>query len=118
MDSLTKRREIEIRIGNVDLATKLDAFGAALAAVREAHRGEMSVRAWAALNRAQESIAEAMMSNRRGPDVDATQGDRRMTEQLALTFDRRRRTRPGVAQLETFLIHVPRLTPSRVASRR
>ena len=53
---------IEIRIGDVDLATKLDALGAA---VREAHRDTISTRGWAALHRAQEAIAEAMMDSRK-----------------------------------------------------
>lgn len=59
---ITRKSAIEIRIANVDLATKLDALGAAIAAVREAHRYEMSARSWAALHRAQESIADAIIS--------------------------------------------------------
>jgi hypothetical protein len=59
----TRPSAIEIRIGDVDLATMLDALGAAVAAVREAHRDTMSTRGWAALHRAQENIAEAMMDS-------------------------------------------------------
>ena len=55
---------IEIKIGNVDLATKLNAIGAALEAVRLAHRDEMPVECWAALNQAEERIAEATMKSR------------------------------------------------------
>lgn len=66
MDALAPQRPIEIRIASVDLVTKLDALGAAIAAVREAHRDDMSPRAWAALNRAQEAIAEAMLERNAG----------------------------------------------------
>ncbi|ACB76675.1 hypothetical protein [Opitutus terrae] len=58
---LARPSAIEIRIANVDLPTKLDALGAALAAIREAHRDDMSVQSWAALHRAQEAIAEAII---------------------------------------------------------
>lgn len=58
---------IEIRIANVDLATKLDALGAVLAAIREAHRDGTSPRSWSALHRAQEAIAEAMIYARSEP---------------------------------------------------
>lgn len=51
--------DIEIRIANVSLAEKLDALGAALAAVREAHREGMPAECWAAINRAQKNIAQA-----------------------------------------------------------
>lgn len=61
MGALTKTATIEIRIADVDLATKLDALGATIAAVREAHRDVMSPKSWAALHRAQEAIAEAMI---------------------------------------------------------
>ena len=54
-------KAIEIRIGNVGLVPKLDALGAAIAAVREAHRDEMSPASWAALNRAQDQLAEAIL---------------------------------------------------------
>jgi hypothetical protein len=74
METLAKRGEIEIRIGNVDLTTKLDALGAALAAVREAHREQISPKAWAALHRAQENIAEAMMYSADGGRRQLSQG--------------------------------------------
>ena len=54
-------KAIEIRVANVDLTTKLDALGAALAAIREAHRDEMSVRCWAEMNKAQEALAAAII---------------------------------------------------------
>ncbi len=47
-----QRNAIEIRTANVDLGTKLDAVGAALVAIREAHRDAMPVKCWAAINRA------------------------------------------------------------------
>lgn len=65
MDSVTRREGIEIRIGGADLATKLDALGAAIAAVREAHKDTMLPECWAALNDAQENIAAAMIKSRR-----------------------------------------------------
>jgi hypothetical protein len=59
---------IEIRIGNVDLVTKLDALAAAIAAIREAHRYEMSPAAWAALNDAQAALVRAILTkNERRP---------------------------------------------------
>lgn len=59
--AITTRPEIGIRIGNVSIEAKLDALGAAIAAVREAHRDKVSNKQWAALHRAQEAIAEAMV---------------------------------------------------------
>lgn len=59
---LVTRANIEIRIGDVPLAAKLDAIGALIAAVREAHRDTISVKGWAAMNRAQENIAEAILA--------------------------------------------------------
>lgn len=53
---------IEIKIGTIDLASKIDVIGAAVVAVREAHRDGMSGQCWAAMNRAQEALAEALMS--------------------------------------------------------
>ena len=64
---------IEIRIRDVDLAAKLDALGAAIAAVREAHRDTISTCGWAALHRAQEAIAEAMMDAPRHDRLTAGQ---------------------------------------------
>lgn len=55
-------RAIEIKIGTTDLASKLDALGAAVGAVREAHRDTMSAQCWAELHRAQEALAAAMLS--------------------------------------------------------
>ena len=56
------RNQIEIRIGDVPLVAKLDALGAAVAAVRDAHGDTMSKKAWAAMHRAQNALAEAMLS--------------------------------------------------------
>jgi hypothetical protein len=64
---LTQHRAIDIRIANVTLTAKLDALGAALVAVREAHQGEMSVACWSAINRAHEQIAEAICQSTRRP---------------------------------------------------
>ena len=61
MDSLVKPAPLEIRIGNVDLPTKLSAVGAALQAVREAHRDEMGARTWSALQRAEAAIGEGIL---------------------------------------------------------
>ena len=52
---------IEIRIGDVTLAAKLDALGAALVAVREAHRDGMPVECWAQINRAHEALGAAIL---------------------------------------------------------
>ena len=54
-------RAIEIRIGNVDFVSKISAIGAAIAAVREAHREELSANSWAHLEDAQRSIAGAIL---------------------------------------------------------
>ena len=63
MDKLPARpAAIEIKIGSVDLVSKLDALGAAIAAVREAHRFEMSAQSWSDLNRAQDAIAAAILN--------------------------------------------------------
>lgn len=64
---------IEIRIGTTDLASKLDALGAAVAAVREAHRDTMSVRSWAAMNRAQDFLAEALLTRNEGRMIEGGQ---------------------------------------------
>lgn len=61
MDSLVKPQAIEIRIGDVDLPTKLSAIGAALAAVQMGHRDQIGSRTWAALHRAQNDIGEAIL---------------------------------------------------------
>lgn len=53
---------VEVNFGSGSLASKLDVLGAAIAAVREAHRDQMSPTCWASLNRAQEAIAEAMLA--------------------------------------------------------
>ncbi len=66
MHALATCAAIEIRIGNVSLAAKLDALAAALQAVRLAHRDDMSALSWAALNRAEAEIAEATLSLNRG----------------------------------------------------
>jgi len=71
---LTARKALEIRIADVELPAKLDALGAALAAVREAHRDQITPKAWAALNRAQENIAEAMMYSADGGRRQLSQG--------------------------------------------
>ncbi|MBL9187886.1 MAG: hypothetical protein JNK23_10430 [Opitutaceae bacterium] len=60
---LARRDQIEIRIGDVPLGWKLDAIGAALAAVREAHRGTMPNACWAALHRAEKEIAAAILAS-------------------------------------------------------
>lgn len=60
--AVTRHRAIEITIANVGLVPKLDALGAALVAVREAHRDGMPPKCWAALHRAQEAIADAILS--------------------------------------------------------
>lgn len=66
MPPLIPAQPIEIRISTIDPVKKLDAIGAVLAAVREAHRDEISPRAWAELNRAQEAIAAAMLTLKEG----------------------------------------------------
>jgi hypothetical protein len=53
---------VRIEIAHVDLAVKLDALGSAVAAVRDAHRDGIPAACWAALNRAQEAIAEAILT--------------------------------------------------------
>ncbi len=60
-DHIDSSKQIEIRIGNVPFEMKIDALGAAIAAVREAHRGLISDRSWAALHRCQENIGEAIL---------------------------------------------------------
>ncbi|MFA6962400.1 MAG: hypothetical protein WC205_16720 [Opitutaceae bacterium] len=59
---VTTRTGIEIRIGDVPLPVKLDAIGATLAAVREAHGDTIPPRCWAAMHRAQEAIVDAMLA--------------------------------------------------------
>lgn len=51
----------EVGIRNVSLVEKLDVIGAAIGAVREAHRDVISPKSWAALNVAQEKIGEAIL---------------------------------------------------------
>ena len=53
---------IDVRINGASLVAKLDAIGALIMAVREAHRDTISMPAWAAMNRAQDAIAEAMLA--------------------------------------------------------
>ncbi len=67
MHALATRAGIEIRIGDVPLAFKIDALGAALDAVREAHRDEISPESWAALNRARDCIGDALLHLRSFP---------------------------------------------------
>lgn len=62
-ESQLQRKKTEVRIADVPLSHKLDVLGASIAAVREAHRDVMSARCWAALNVAQEKIAEAQMNS-------------------------------------------------------
>jgi len=57
---------VEIRIGSASLVDKLSALGAALTAIREAHRDDMSPRSWAAINRAEGHIAEAILERNTG----------------------------------------------------
>lgn len=59
---MTKLKTLQVKIADVPLEQKLDVIGAAIAAVREAHRDEMAPHSWAALNIAQEKISEAMLS--------------------------------------------------------
>lgn len=66
MDALAPQHAIEIRIGNVGLVPKLDAIGALLVAVKEAHRDEMSLESWRALQAAQDKIAEAILTVNKG----------------------------------------------------
>jgi hypothetical protein len=54
-------KAIEIRIGNVDLTAKLSAIGAALEAVRLAHRDEVGARCWQAMQKAEAAIGEAIL---------------------------------------------------------
>ena len=69
MQLTVKRASVEVLIANVDLVAKLDALGAALVAVREAHRDEMSAECWATINQAQERICAAMLlGNRRAAE--------------------------------------------------
>lgn len=56
-----KPQPIEIRIGDVDLIAKLSAIGAALEAVRLAHRDDMGCRSWTAIQRAEVAIGEAIL---------------------------------------------------------
>jgi hypothetical protein len=57
---------LEIKVGNVGLVPKLDAIGAFIAAVKEAHRDEMSAECWAALGRAQDQVAHATLTRNKG----------------------------------------------------
>jgi hypothetical protein len=61
-ETLTQHKAIEIKIANVGLVPKLDALGAAISAVREAHRYDIPPKCWAALHRAQEALADAILS--------------------------------------------------------
>ncbi len=58
---LSRPAPIEIKIPNLGLVPKLDAIGAALAAVKEAHRDDMGVDTWCAIGQAQECIAKAIL---------------------------------------------------------
>ncbi len=81
MNTLGKRDAVEIKIGNVPLAWKLDAIAAALAAVLEAHRDTISQRSWAAVNRARDNLYEAMIG---ASDSPANGGQRAIQPQEAL----------------------------------
>jgi hypothetical protein len=59
MQSLGRPDAVEIKIGNVPLTWKLDAIAAALDAVKQAHRDEMTPATWAAVNRAQDELGAA-----------------------------------------------------------
>lgn len=54
-------REIVLTIPNVSLAAKIDLVGAALLAIREAHKDEMHADCWAALNRAGHELGAAVL---------------------------------------------------------
>ena len=54
-------RAIQIRIPHGPLVWKLDAIGGVLKAIQEAHRDEISDRAWAAISRARDNLAEAQL---------------------------------------------------------
>jgi hypothetical protein len=66
MEQLTRRDQIEIRIGNVPLGWKLNALSAALVSIREAHRDTMAPACWAAINRALNNLGEAELNSAGG----------------------------------------------------
>lgn len=57
---------VVLRIPDVPLPAKLSIIGAALQAIREAHRDTMSARAWSEINKAEEAIAAAMLHANEG----------------------------------------------------
>lgn len=65
-ESIQRRAPIEIRIPDAPLRWKLNAISATLVAVRDAHRDTMSVRAWAAINRALDQLGEAELTCNEG----------------------------------------------------
>ena len=68
--------KLDLRITGVSLVAKLDAIGAALAAVREAHRDQMPQSCWQQLHLAQEAIVRAMLQANESPAGEP----RRLTE--------------------------------------
>lgn len=60
---IARRNVVEIQIGDAPLGWKLAAIGAALAAVRDAHRDTMPVACWAEINRAHEALARAILAS-------------------------------------------------------
>jgi hypothetical protein len=62
-DQLPARKPgIVIEIGNVPLAAKLDALGAAIDAVRKAHADTATPRCQSAMERSQAALADAILS--------------------------------------------------------
>jgi hypothetical protein len=55
-----KPQAIEIKMSNVDLGAKLSAIGAALEAVRLAHRDEIGAQTWQDIQTAETAIAAAI----------------------------------------------------------
>lgn len=62
MNALVHHAAVEVRIGNVGLAPKLDALAAALDAVKAAHRDTMPTACWRAIGEAQDALARATMT--------------------------------------------------------
>ena len=56
------RREVAFQIPDAPLSHKLSCLGAALEAVKEAHRDTMPVKCWAAISRTEEALAEATLN--------------------------------------------------------
>jgi hypothetical protein len=65
---LSRPAPIEIKIANVGLVPKLDAIGAALCAIKEAHRDELSARAWFSIGEAESKIADAILHAEKNPE--------------------------------------------------